>query len=148
MSNTSTNDSDGNTAKVASTGGNSGLDVYTPTDVLIEKGARGFIIDLMVKASMLTSDGAFAGYWLVPRSSISKTPIRMSNSVGIIDSGYRGNLKVAVDNVGEVDWVCKGGERMFQICKGDLGTFEWEIVEEIQGGDTDRGEGGFGSTGK
>ena len=69
----------------------------------------------------------------------------MSNSVGVIDAGYRGTLKVALDNVGGEDYTIKRGARLFQVCKGDLGEFEVEIVEGI--GDTERGEGGFGSTG-
>ena len=77
---------------------------------------------------------------------MSKTPLRMSNSVGVIDGGYRGTLKVAVDNVGGEDYWVRKGERIFQLCKGDLEGFEWEIVEAL--GETERGEGGFGSTGR
>lgn len=85
-------------------------------------------------------------YMLVPRSSIVKTPYRMSNSIGIIDSGYRGNIMAFVDVIGEdpVDEP-KVGERLFQIVLPTLEKFNYEIVSELS--QTERGEGGFGSTG-
>ena len=73
-------------------------------------------------------------FYLYPRSSISRTPIRMSNSVGIIDSGYRGELMVVVDNI-NIDgepFVIKKGTRLFQICAPDLAPFEHvQIVNEL-----------------
>jgi dUTP pyrophosphatase len=90
--------------------------------------------------------GIFRAYWLLPRSSISKSPLRMANSVGLIDAGYRGQLMGAVDFRGA--FVAKPGERYFQITSSDL--LPWRsihIVEEIPGGPTRRDEGGFGSTG-
>lgn len=85
-------------------------------------------------------------FYVYTRSSISKTPFRLANNVGIIDSGYRGNLKAAFDNV-------KGGmvsmepfTRLLQICMPNLSPFQVEIVDELD--DTSRGAGGFGSTGK
>lgn len=87
----------------------------------------------------------FRAYMLLPRSSISKTPMRLANSVGLIDAGYRGVLMAAVD----VDrrFEIQAGDRYFQIVKPDL--LPWtsiHIVDEIPGGPTLRGEGGFGST--
>ena len=52
-------------------------------------------------------------YYLYPRSSISKTPLRLCNSVGIIDAGYRGNIMAFVDNIDE-DYDL--GTRLFQLC--------------------------------
>lgn len=88
----------------------------------------------------------FRAFWLLPRSSISKTPLRMANSVGLIDAGYRGQLMGAVDS--HKDHACQVGDRYFQIVGADL--MPWNsihIVDEIPGGPTQRGEGGFGSTG-
>ena len=89
----------------------------------------------------------FRAFWLLPRSSISKTPIRMANSVGLIDAGYRGVLMAAVDF--KSDFTVHTGERYFQIAGPEL--LPWSaihVVSEIPGGDTLRGEGGFGSTGR
>ena len=86
-------------------------------------------------------------YMLFPRSSISKTPLRLSNSIGLIDSGYRGELLAVVDNISSEKYEVKKGDRLFQIVNKDLVPFE-EIVETEKLDETDRGDGGFGSTGR
>jgi dUTP pyrophosphatase len=87
------------------------------------------------------------GYYMYPRSSISKTPFRLANSVGIIDSGYRGHLIAKVDNIYNSSYDVSIGDRLFQICTPDLTPFESiEIVDSLD--ITERGDGGFGSTGK
>ena len=100
-----------------------------------------------------------SGYYMYPRSSISKTPLRLANSVGIIDSGYRGDLMAKVDNINgfscvsdsgdsgdSVDYVVGQHSRLFQVCAPDLSPFaSVEIVNSLD--DTSRGAGGFGSTG-
>lgn len=92
-------------------------------------------------------------FYLYPRSSIAKTPLRLSNSVGIIDSGYRGNLGAFVDNIhrskdGDDLWTVEKHTRLFQICGPNLEPIEVEIVDnENDLGKTSRGSGGFGSTG-
>ena len=99
----------------------------------------------------------YSGYYLYPRSSIVKTSMRLANSVGIIDSGYRGDIMAVVDKNDSVnDWKtvlkrdCKQYDRLFQICAGDLQPFRVEIVESESelSGVTERGSGGFGSTGR
>lgn len=101
------------------------------------------------------------GFYLYPRSSISKTRMRLANSVGIIDSGYRGDIIAAVDTIGlfgstdiwniwkETLSPIKKYDRYFQICSPDLSPFLVRIVEtEAElGAPTARGTGGFGSTG-
>ena len=92
--------------------------------------------------------GRFRAYWMLPRSSISKTPMRLANSVGLIDAGYRGPLLAMVYSTGK-DFAVAAGDRYFQIAGPELQPFERiEIVDEIPGGATARGEGGFGSTGR
>ena len=89
----------------------------------------------------------FRAYWLLPRSSISKTPMRLANSVGLIDSGYRGIVTAVVDAVSK-DHAVVAGDRYFQLAAPDLMPFSSvQIVNEIPGGPTLRGTGGFGSTG-
>ena len=86
-------------------------------------------------------------YYMYPRSSISKTPFRLANSVGIIDAGYRGNLIAKIDKVYDNDYSVTKGDRLFQICAPDLSVLKnVEIVQRLD--ETVRGSGGFGSTGK
>ena len=84
---------------------------------------------------------------LFPRSSISKTPLRMANSVGVIDSGFTGEIQVPLYNTSEVEIVdVDKYERIAQLVIVPLADVSIEIVEELE--ETDRGDGGFGSTGK
>ena len=85
-------------------------------------------------------------FYIYPRSSIYKTHIRLANNTGIIDSGYRGNLKAAFDNIkGDIASI-PPFTRLLQICMPNLDPFQIEIVDDLD--ETNRGEGGFGSTGK
>lgn len=91
------------------------------------------------------------GYYMYPRSSIYKTPFRLANSVGIIDSGYRGNLIAMLDlHISTQETVeCERFSRLMQICAPDLSPIYVEIVNSVEklGHLTTRGDGGFGSTG-
>lgn len=120
--------------------GDAGYDLIVPKPLIVPAGARSFTIDHQVRCV------AEAGsYFLVPRSSISKTPLRMSNSIGIIDAGYRGNLMAKVDNLSDKDYFINRGERLFQICLPSLVTPS--VTFGAVNVDTERGAGGFGSTG-
>jgi dUTP pyrophosphatase len=122
-------------------------------------------IDFQVKCSgQLVKNGGvdgktskYTGYYMYPRSSLSKTRLRLANSVGIIDSGYRGNLIGMFDcfSAGkqalcetEYDYVVKPFEKLVQICAPDLRPIFVELVEseEELSSMTSRGDGGFGST--
>ena len=90
------------------------------------------------------------GYYLYPRSSTgTKTPLRLANSVGIIDSGYRGNIIAAFDNWLDDDYTVLKDSRVVQLCPPDLSypVVVSLVSEESELGLTKRGEGGFGSTG-
>ena len=84
-------------------------------------------------------------YFLMPRSSISKTPLRLCNSIGLIDAGYRGEIMAAVDNIKDEDYTIDYGQRLFQIVAMDGSPLSFELVDILS--QTDRGSGGFGSTG-
>jgi dUTP pyrophosphatase len=85
-----------------------------------------------------------------PRSSIRKTNLQLSNSVGVIDSGYRGELQATFNKVQGLDNVerenYKVGDRVCQIIIIPYPPIEFNEVNELS--NTERGEGGFGSTGK
>jgi dUTP pyrophosphatase len=86
---------------------------------------------------------------LVPRSSIAKTNWFLANSIGIIDADYRGEWMMVLKTVGSVmyDALPFGvGERCAQIYFEKVNDVE--IEETIELSDTERGSGGFGSTGK
>jgi dUTPase len=114
-----------------------------------------------IAPSSIATDPPACGFYLYPRSSISKTRMRLANSVGIIDAGYRGDLIAAVDTIGlfgstdiwhtwkETLSPIKKYDRYFQVCAPDLSPFLVHIVptESGLGTPTARGTGGFGSTG-
>ena len=71
----------------------------------------------------------------------------MANSVGLIDSTYRGELKVVVWNLSDDMYTVSPGTSLFQIVSPDLKSdISFEFVSELDA--TERGDGGFGSTGK
>ena len=116
-----------------------GLDIPNLVPIVVPANAISFKIDLGFKAS------PSHGYMLVPRSSISKTGLRLANSIGIIDKNYRGKVMVVVDNVSNEDVVLKEGSCYFQIVAFDGFLPRYQI--DNVGTDTSRGSGGFGSTG-
>ena len=82
---------------------------------------------------------------MLPRSSIVKTPLRMANSIGLIDAGYRGPLRAVVDHRGDKPYAVKRGERLFQLIALPTHAMQWSAVECLP--PSARGAGGFGSTG-
>ena len=129
--------------------GDSGIDLFFPEDVVIEPGTRGRQINLGIQCEALTNENQNISYYLYPRSSISKTPLRLSNSTGIIDAGYRGTIMAKVDNVKNVEYTIKAGSRLFQIVPAvvtpDNMGITFEVVNSLS--NTDRGNQGFGSSG-
>ena len=101
-------------------------------------------------------------FYMFPRSSISKTQFRLANNVGIIDSGYRGQLMAVLDilpgdesnDISDITEQIQPYSRFVQICCGNLYPFlvEVKIADEDEVNriiaNTKRGEGGFGSTGR
>lgn len=90
------------------------------------------------------------GYYfqIVPRSSISKTGYMLANSVGIIDRTYLGNIIVALIKIDETAPDLVLPLRMVQMIPTPIVHFELEEVESFDVNETERGEGGFGSTNK
>jgi len=122
----------------------SGYDLYIPNTLTLPPNSTT-LVDLMIRCQLQPAASQNShGYYLYPRSSIYKTPLRLANSVGIIDFNYRGSLKVAIDNRSAEPYEIKGGERLFQLCMPDLRPFK--VVLGHVNMKTDRGEGGFGST--
>ena len=134
--------------------GDSGLDLYCPETITIYPGETT-CINLQIQCEAFVGSGREGSsernmsYYLYPRSSLAKTPLRLANSVGIIDAGYRGNIMAKVDNVKNVEYTIKAGSRLFQIVPAvvtpDNMGITFEVVNSLS--NTDRGNQGFGSSG-
>lgn len=138
----------------------SGFDLFCPQKYTINIGET-FMLDHKIKCCMkVCSQNSdvehYVGYYLYCRSSTgSKTPLRLANSVGIIDSGYRGNIKACFDCVYsqkfDSGFILEMGNRYTQICPPNLGyPTKVYIVDKIEdlGSNTIRQSGGFGSSGE
>jgi dUTP pyrophosphatase len=125
--------------------GDSGLDLFFIEEINI--GAKTTkLVSLGIKCEAYPDKDKESNisYYLYPRSSIYKTPLRMANSVGIIDAGYRGTIMAAIDNISDEDYTIKVGQRLFQFCSPTLAPITFELTDRLS--DTTRGDGGFGST--
>ena len=131
----------------------SGFDLYTPSKIITNE--RTIKVSMDVKAAMykVSSSGELkpSAYYMYARSSIYKTPFRLANNVGIIDSGYRGYLACVFDvfeSEDKSEIVCETLTRLAQLCSPTLEPFKIIFVEDDSDlGLTQRGTGGFGSTG-
>ena len=82
-----------------------------------------------------------------PRSGLAaKYGISVANAPGTIDPDYRGEIKVILVNLSNEVFELKPGERIAQLVVAQFTRIEWESVEQLS--DTERGAGGFGSTGR
>jgi dUTP pyrophosphatase len=118
----------------------SGFDLYAPEDITVP--AHG---QATLDHKVLCEPRFPSGYYLYPRSSISKTPLRLANSVGIIDVSYRGHIMAKVDNTSDTPYTIRRGDRLFQLCHPSLLPLHVQFADNINT-DTARGAGGFGST--
>lgn len=92
------------------------------------------------------------GFFMYPRSSLTGTPLRLANSVGVIDSGYRGNLIGKFDCLTDSNngYTVQQHDKLTQIVAPGMIPIYVTIVNNLNelGDNTERGEGGFGSTGR
>jgi dUTP pyrophosphatase len=130
--------------------GDSGIDLFIPENYHNLDGNKTYFISHEIICWMTDISGNLVSYYLYPRSSLSKTALRMANSVGIIDSGYRGNIIAAIDTIANRDeslYIIDKHSRLFQICEPKLSQIKLVVEDEIVQNST-RGTDGFGSTGK
>jgi dUTP pyrophosphatase len=131
---------------------NSGFDLFVPDQQGFPIPFQNVFVDHKVKAEMLHCDTTTrtlsqSAYYLYPRSSISKTPLILSNHVGIIDQGYRGNLIGAFRSTSE-NFVLDSQVRLLQVCHPTLSPILVILVGDEELSTTERNVGGFGSTGR
>lgn len=123
------------------TTGAAGMDVVSAEDVTLAPGARHAVATGLALAIP-------QGYEVQvrPRSGLAlKHGITVPNTPGTIDSDYRGELKVILINHGDEPFVIQRGDRVAQLVLAPVVQAAWDEVVEL--GATERGEGGFGSTG-
>jgi len=136
-----------------------GFDLFNPTRRTFTtnqmNSVNKFDHNIVCSAQMITDSNKVynTGYYMYPRSSISKTKLRLANATGIIDSGYRGHLMGMFDLInlfGNEEYAVEKYDRLLQICAPGLVPIVVEVVNTIEelGSQTERGAGGFGSTGR
>lgn len=142
----------------------SGFDLPTPMEVTIPP-HKTVLVKLGVTATVRsaityqTPSGTWMAdtvsakrlsFWMPPRSSISKTPLILHNHIGVIDTGYNGELQAALHNTSDEPYKVHQLQRLVQIVSGDLTPFYKITIhshtEKPEA--TRRGTGGFGSTGQ
>lgn len=123
--------------------GDAGVDLHAREDATIAAGGGRI---LMPTGLAVAIPLGYAGL-VVPRSGLAlKHGITLVNTPGIIDSGYRGELKVVMINTDPVaDYVVSRGDRVAQLLIQQIETVQWEEVDQLSG--EDRG-GGFGHSGR
>lgn len=125
----------------------SGFDLYVAEDTYFYPEESTKLVPLGIRCCPKFN----SGYYLYPRSSIFKTQFRLANSVGIIDKNYRGELKAAIDVIkftSEDCIVLKKGTRICQLCHPSLQPMTITLIDNFEPYlNTERGIGGFGSTG-
>ena len=123
------------------TSGAAGMDVVSAEDVTLAPGARHAVATGLAMAIP-------QGYEIQvrPRSGLAlKHGITVPNTPGTIDSDYRGELKVILINLGTEPFVIARGDRVAQLVLAPVVQAAWNEVIELDA--TERGAGGFGSTG-
>lgn len=123
------------------TSGAAGMDVLAAEDVVLQPGGRHAVATGL---AMAIPDGF--ELQVRPRSGLAlKHGISLPNTPGTIDSDYRGELKVILINLGDFPFEVRRGDRIAQLVLAPVVRATWLEVEELD--ETQRGEGGFGSTG-
>lgn len=133
----------------------SGFDIFVPSEIVHKSNDSMVSIDHGIKAvcmkELITNEYP-CGYYMYPRSSISMSRYRLSNGVGIIDSGYRGNLIAKLDILpfNEENTIIAPYTKLFQLCTPDLSAFRKIVLvsktHPLFNSETTRGTRCFEST--
>lgn len=119
-----------------------GADIYAIEDVVLKPHSTN-----IVKTGLKVAIPAGYEIQIRPRSGLSlKTTLRIANAPGTIDSEYRGEVGVIIENTGNLSVTISKGDKIAQMLIAPTPMIEWEEVDELD--ETSRGEGGYGSTDK
>ena len=125
------------------TDGSAGMDVFAAiyNDVVIEPGKT-----VLIPTSVAISLSPGFECQVRSRSGLAANyGIFALNAPGTIDSDYRGEIKVILSNFSDIPFIIKRGDRIAQLVIARYEKIEWELADNLD--DTERGAGGFGSTG-
>ena len=127
------------------TAGSAGMDLHACLDEALTI-APGQRVKVPTGLAIALPDPGYAAF-LFPRSGLGvKSGITLPNCVGVIDSDYRGEVIVGLVNLSDSPYTVQPGDRIAQMVILPVTQANIHVVEELD--DTDRGAGGFGSTGK
>lgn len=118
-----------------------GMDFYQPENIVVEPHQTQYVT---LGLAMEIPKGFML--MLAPRSSMSKTPLVIPNSFGVIDADYRGEIKGIFKNTSDDEYLIQKGDRLLQGILVPVGALNLLEVDELA--ETERGSGGIGSTGK
>ena len=127
------------------TEGSAGLDLCVLEDTQIRPTTSTDVAYKVRTGLAVAIPDGYVGKIYLRSSTGAKTKLRLANGTGIIDSDYRGEVMVLLENVGSVTHYIAEGERLFQLLIEKQEQVKFEQVEELD--ETQRGTGGMGSTG-
>tara|TARA_Y100000814_G_C12131559_1_gene334241 strand:+ start:122 stop:589 length:468 start_codon:yes stop_codon:yes gene_type:complete len=123
-----------------------GFDLFVPEDLIVPSKAVSFKIKLGIKSTGVRNNKK-SSYMIFPRSSMGgKTPLRLANSIGLVDPNYTGELIAIVDNISDTDYKINRMDRLVQLVGPSHEQPSVLLVDELEL--TDRGEKGIGSSGR
>jgi dUTP pyrophosphatase len=125
------------------TEGDAGSDLVSVAEITLAKAGGRALIPTGLAIALPLGYGGF----VLPRSGLAaKFGVTVVNAPGLIDSGYRGEIKVALVNTDpDSDYTVKVGDRVAQLVVMDVEHLNFQVVSSLP--ESARGEGGFGSTG-
>lgn len=122
--------------------GDAGVDLASIEELVLGEGERA-----LVRTGIAVAIPAGYGGFVQPRSGLAaKFGITLTNAPGLIDSNYRGEIRIIIQNTGHSDFEIRPGDRIAQLVIMPVEHAEFEVVEELP--ESGRGEGGFGSSGQ
>lgn len=123
--------------------GDAGADIYSLEEVIFEPGETK-----IVRTGLAVAIPEGYELQIRPRSGMSrKTPFRIANSPGTIDSGYRNEVGVIMQNTSNTALTIEAGQRIAQFVPAKVPKIEWRLHPDVRTIVADRGERGFGSSG-
>lgn len=121
--------------------GDAGADLYAGVDVTVGQ----FSTALIPVGFAVAIPAGHVGF-ICPRSGLSKHNVTVANAPGVLDSGYRGEIMVRLANHADTAYSVERGDRIAQLVVLPIDTPRFRVVDSLD--DTERGDKGFGSSGK
>ena len=123
-----------------------GVDLFMPNKIIVPPKSISFKLGTGIKASGFVNQKK-TSYMIFPRSSMgAKTPLRLCNSIGLVDPDYTGELFIFVDNMNDSEYTINRMDRLVQLVGPNHQNPSITLVDKLE--NTERGEKGIGSSGK